>query len=460
VPVQSTYAVVAGRLARWRSGQNSHIVDLVRGASVAGILKALAAILAFGLTVVLGRLLGPEGAGVYFLALTTVTIAATVGRVGLDSAVLRYVAAAASADNWTDVKRIYRSGIVISLTGSCSIAAILYFAADLLARGVFSDPDLADPIRIMAVAVVPLSLGVLISQALLGLSRIRDSILVYSILPTGVGLTATWILASLWHVNGAVVAYVIGVTSALAYAWFVWRRALAGRSAAPQLHQTESPNRALLKSGTPLLIGALLQLVIQTSGTFMLGIWSENADVSQFAVALRTATLIGFVLLAVKSIAQPKFAELHASGDRRMLAAMAHKSTLLMTACAAPVFLVFVAAPEFVMSAFGSAFTNGAVTLQILSVGQFINVATGAVGVLLVMSGHERQFRNTQVITAFVVLALNALLIPAYGAIGAASAATAALIVQNVLFSYFVWRKLRIVMFSSRSAAWPTVRDA
>jgi O-antigen/teichoic acid export membrane protein len=298
----------------------------------------------------------------------------------------------------------------------------------------------------MIVAVVPLSLSVLFSRALLGLSRVRDSILVFSIFPTGVALAGAWVLAYQWGVNGAIVAYVIGVTTALIYGWMAWRWALAGRPSAGQPQQIASTTRALLRSGTPLLIGDLLQLMMLMSGTLLLGILADNADVGLFAVAWRTAALISFVLLAIKTSAQPKFAGLYARREMQSLAATAHKATLLMTVCAAPIFLVFLVAPDFVMSAFGGDFADGAVALQILSVGQFVNVASGTVGVLLVMSGHEREYRNVQIIAACVVLALNVVLIPSHGAVGAAIAAASALIVQNVLFGYFVWARLGILV--------------
>jgi O-antigen/teichoic acid export membrane protein len=432
----------------------------MRGASVAGVLKALGAILAFGLTVVLGRVLGVEATGVYFLALTTATIAATIGRVGLDSAVTRLVAAHASDDKWSNVYRVYRKTLAIGLVCSSLVAAALYFAADFFADTVFSDSMLATPIRVMAVAVVPLSLSVLISQALLGLSRIRDSVLVFSILPTGVTLGGMWILATKWGVNGAIVAYVIAVTAALVYGWIAWRRTLAKRSSAHQFRRVPSPTRELLRSGMPLLIGALLQLVLQLSGLFMLGIWADNIDVSQYAVAWRTAMLISFVLLAVSTIAQPKFAELYAGGDLASLGATANKATLLMVACAAPVFLVFVAEPIFVMRIFGSGFSSGATILQILSVGQFFNVVTGSYGVLLVMSGLEREYRNAQLIAASVVLSLNIVLIPTYGATGAAIAAASAITVRNTLFGYFVWTKLGILVVNPRSLIQRSVGDA
>jgi O-antigen/teichoic acid export membrane protein len=433
------------------SGQNYHIVDLVRGASIAGVLKALAAILAFGLSVVLGRALGAEATGVYFLALTTATVAATVGRAGLDSTVVRFIAGHASAGRWADVRSVYRCSLSITLICSCLAAATLYLLAEPLADVVFLDPEIATPIRLMAVSVVPLSLGVLVSRALLALSRIRDSLLVYSILPSGVALAATWVLAILWDVNGAIVAYVVAVAVAFVYGWMAWRRAIAERAPANDSPQSEKPTRELLRSGTPLLIGALLQLVMLMSGTLMLGIWSDNVAVSQFALASRTAMLITFVLVAVNTVAQPKFAELYARGHMDSLAVTAYKATLLMTACATPVVLVFLVAPELVMSAFGADFAGSGTALQILSIGQFVNVATGSVGILLVMSGQEREYRNVQIVAACVVLALNVALIPGWGAVGAAIATAAALIVQNLLFGYFVWVKLGIVTIMPRA---------
>ena len=448
------------KLNQWWSNQDSHIVDVVRGASIAGVLKILSGILQFGLTVVLGRVLGAQDAGVYFLALTTTTIAATIGRVGLDSAVIRFVSALASAHKWGDVNAVYRATISIGVACSAVIFVILIFAATFLANTVFSDASLAGPIRVMAIAVIPLALNVLISRALQGLSDIRDSGLVFSIFPAGISLAGTWLLAYRWGVNGAIVAYVIAIAMSVIYGGFAWRRVLAKRSSGHQFGHVAPTTKDLLRSGSPLLIGALLQLVIQMSGTILLGVWAGIADVSLFSVAWRTAMLINLVLLAVNASAQPKFAALYARQDMAALAATARKATLLMTVCAAPVFLVFLLAPAFIMGAFGSDFAAGAACLQILSIGQFVNVATGSVGALLVMSGHERDYRNGQIAAACIVLLLNYALIRSHGAVGAAIAAASALVVQNILFGYLVWARLRILMLFPRSLVYRSAGDA
>ncbi|MCB1766323.1 MAG: hypothetical protein KDJ22_09715, partial [Candidatus Competibacteraceae bacterium] len=52
---------------------DGHLRELLRGASTAASLKFLAALAAFGLNLLIARMLGPEGSGIYYLAFTLVT---------------------------------------------------------------------------------------------------------------------------------------------------------------------------------------------------------------------------------------------------------------------------------------------------------------------------------------------------------------------------------------------------
>jgi len=433
-------------------GQDSHAKDVLRGATRAGVLKAASAALAFGLNVVLGRSLGAAGAGLYFLALTIATIAATIGRLGLDSAVVRSISSSASCDNWDAITRFHRAALTIGLVCSTIVAVLLVLSSTYMATYVFSNAGLVVPIRIMAIAIVPLTLGVLVSRSLQGLSRIRDSVLVFSVLPYGVALAATWILAKRVGVNGAIVGYVVAVLAAFLYGCVAWQRHTRKHLRIDGHAGTGAPARDLLRSAPPLLIGALLQLVMTMSGTLMLGMWAPSSEVSLFAVAWRTAFLISFVLLAVNTIAQPKFAALFARRDLEALSSTARKTTIMMTIAATPAFLLLLILPGPVMGVFGREFVDGASALQILAVGQFFNVAAGSVGIMLLMSHCETEYRNVQIASACLVLVLNCLLIPAFGSKGAAIASAAALIVQNILFGYFVWVRLGIQMLPGRQA--------
>ena len=80
--------------------------------------------------------------------------------------------------------------------------------------------------------------------------------------------------------------------------------------------------------------------------------------------------------------------------------------------------------------------------MVILSIGQFINVATGSVSILLTMCGYEKLIRSYLIV--FAILSL--LLIPKFGLLGAASVTTLIISLRKIAFVVGVYRKLSINM--------------
>jgi O-antigen/teichoic acid export membrane protein len=188
-----------------------------------------------------------------------------------------------------------------------------------------------------------------------------------------------------------------------------------------------------------------LQLVIAWASTLSLGFWASAADVGTFGVANRTATLTSFVLIAINSIAAPKFAALYRLGDMATLGRIARNSTKLMAGLAAPVLATVVIFPRQVLGLFGDGFSGSPQVLSILALGQFVNVITGSVGYLLTMCGYERLQRNNFALCAALSVALNVLLVPRMGAMGAAIATSTTLAVQMLIAAAIVWRKLGVI---------------
>jgi O-antigen/teichoic acid export membrane protein len=93
---------------------------------------------------------------------------------------------------------------------------------------------------------------------------------------------------------------------------------------------------------------------------------------------------------------------------------------------------------------FGPAFeaSNGA--LAILTIGQIVNVATGSVATLLIMSGHQWKAGLGIVAGAALNAGVGLALIPNMHAEGAAIAATASLVFSNVIHVIICRRTLGI----------------
>lgn len=418
-----------------------HMREVLSGASVAFIFKVLGAGLGFGFNVLLARLLGAEGAGIYYLALTITTIATVVGRMGLDNALLRFAAANASQEKWEKVAGVYQKGILIALIASFFATFIVIGCANWIALSFFSEPALVKPMRLMALAILPTSLLILHAELLKGLKRIRDAMLVQGV---GVPLINISLLACLgkpFGVAGAVMSYVCATIFVLLLGIGLWRRAT------PQLRGIRGnfDTRLLLTTSMPLFLVASMNLVMSWTDTIMLGFWTNSQVVGIYNVAMRTAMLTSFILTSVNSIVAPKFAALYAKNELQALGSLARNATALITIFALPILLLFILSPKFILGFFGPEFRSGSVALIILALGQFVNVVTGSVGYLLMMTRYEKLMRNNILFSGALNIVLNVTLVPQYGIKGAALATAVSLGTMNLVSAWLVYKKLSII---------------
>ena len=434
------------RFPALRNRLDEHMLEVINGAAVALVLKVLGAGLTFLFNLVLARALGAEGAGLYFLALTVTTIATVFGRMGLDNTLLRFTAANASVNDWSAVKGVYMKGMKLALIASFLSAVIVFVFASVLADKVFQKPELVVPMRWMSLAVVPMTFVILHAQVLKGLKRIRDSFIVFGVGVPAISLVGLLILRESYGVNGAVWAYGIGAILTMLLGVILWH------VSTPQLRKASGDFRAndLLQSSIPLFWVASLNMLINWTATFALGIWGTGEDVGIFSMASRTAMLTSLILTSVNSISAPKFAELYKKKEMAALGTTARNTAKLMTLIASPLLLLFLIAPQWVMGMFGDEFQKGGILLSILAIGQFVNVATGSVGYLLMMSGKEKLMRNNVALIAAMSILLNAVLVPIYGALGAVIATAVCLSLQNLIAAHMVSSCLGINTLSWR----------
>ena len=152
-----------------------HMREVAVGTAIALVTRSAGAALQFLLSVVIARWLGAEGAGLFFLALTVMMLGTVFGRLGLDNALLRFVSAGAGVGDWPEVQGVYRRSMAFALASSLVTSLALFAAAPALAVHVLSKPDLIQPLRTMALALVPTALVLLYAEAIKGLKRILAS---------------------------------------------------------------------------------------------------------------------------------------------------------------------------------------------------------------------------------------------------------------------------------------------
>ncbi len=87
------------------------------------------------LAVVLVRAIGDDGYGAYVFAGGVALIGGRLGALGTPNLMLRFVPAYRSRADWSDLSGLLRVSLVIALTSSCCVVAILAIGAAILGSG-------------------------------------------------------------------------------------------------------------------------------------------------------------------------------------------------------------------------------------------------------------------------------------------------------------------------------------
>lgn len=384
----------------------------------------------------MARTLGAAEAGLFFLGFTLVTMAAAIGRLGLDQSIVRFIAAQQATDAIGMLHSVYRKSILWVALASTSTALLGWFNIDWLIKHLFEQPGFEPVLRSFLLAIPVVALYTMQAQALQGLRKIAQSMLTLNVI---VPITLLLMMALAPPTSASTLANYFNIACLLTLCvglmfWF--------QSAPLQKSTDYFPSSLLWKTCMPLWAVAVLSQVVQWSSQLMLGAWSSSEEVAFFTTAQRTAMLTSFALFAVNAIAAPKFAAMYAKGDHDGLKRLAIISVRLMLLVATPALALMLFFPESLMSFFGEEFRAASSALVILALGQFVNIATGSVGYLLSMTGLERRVRDNAFFSALIGVALGFALIPSYGLLGASIATAIAIASQNLLGVYQVRKHL------------------
>jgi O-antigen/teichoic acid export membrane protein len=181
-------------------------------------------------------------------------------------------------------------------------------------------------------------------------------------------------------------------------------------------------------------VAATLGSLILWTDRLFLGAMRTSSDVGVYQAATQVAMLFLVVMGAVAAIFTPMIARLYHEKQLerlRVLYRISTKWTLYL--CLPIAVLVFAGPTNVVTTVFGPEYAAAAVPVMILTTAQLVNVGTGSVGYLLIMTGRQRAWMSVSAISFGLNVVLNAALIPRWGAPGAALATGVAVSVLFIL---------------------------
>ena len=204
-------------------------------------------------------------------------------------------------------------------------------------------------------------------------------------------------------------------------------------------------NRNWLKGLIPFFFIGGMQVINNNSDIVMLGLLRSSTEVGYYKVAVQISTLVTLPLQAINLVAAPRFAELWIKQDKKKLQELATTSARSVAVFSIPLIIIFVSLGGLIIKLmFGEIYMKSLSQLHILLFGQTITVFMGLVGRLLNMTGYEKKAAFGLTVAALTNILLNLILIPLFGANGAAVASSVSYLIWNFYLGYSVWRLLGI----------------
>jgi len=200
----------------------------------------------------------------------------------------------------------------------------------------------------------------------------------------------------------------------------------------------------IYRTTLPLWMVVIAQQLNQWGAQFISSVYVAEEELALLAIAMRIALLVPMILTAVNMVVSPKFAALFHKGEIDKTEEVLAKSLKLLAAVSLIVFFVMVLFGANVLEIFGNQYVEAKSLLTILVCGQLVNALTGPCGKLLMMSGFEKDVRNSSMIVAGIGLALALSLTMLFGVQGAAIATALTIATQNIAFAGLVRLRLRI----------------
>jgi O-antigen/teichoic acid export membrane protein len=411
------------------------------------MLRVASAVLAYGSQVLLARWMGSFEFGIYVYVWTWVLLIGQPLDLGLGTAAQRFIPEYRESGALDLLRGFLFGSRLVAFGIATAVALICAGGVWLLA------PWLKDYL------VVPLLLAC-ISLPAYGLANTQDGI-ARSHDWVGLSLMPTYVVRQILLTALMAAAYFAGlpmnaVTAMIMAAISIWlptigqllvlnRRLAAQIAPGPKAHAV----RYWLVTSAPILLAEGFYLLLTYADILVLQQFRPPDEVAVYYAAAKTLALVSFIYYAISATTAHRFSVYHVAGDRAGLTAFIAQSIkwTFWPSVAATILLLAVGQP--LLGLFGAQFASGYHLMFILAAGLLARAAIGPIERLLNMLGEQRICALIYGAAFAINFGVCLALIPWFGAAGAATATTVALIIESIMlfrvtksrlgFHVFIW---------------------
>lgn len=386
-------------------------------------------IIAFLAFTVAARLVGAEVTGEYFFAVAITSTFATFGDLGLTPVLIRTFAASEDRDArmLSAAFRLKLAYIPIAVLGALAFGLI---------RGV--DGAVFATLMIMLAVLAADSIHLPLYGFLRGRQKLQYE--AWGMFLGQVIGAVIAISAAFFHWGAPGLAFALLATSVwnVGWAWYC-----ADREKVVFAKSQKGDLAMLFKMALPFALAGMFVKVYSYLDTIMIEAFHGKVAVGNYAVAYKMTYAFQFIPLVFTAALYPAMSSVFARKDHEEMKRVFAGSLRLMALIAAPLAAGLSAiAPKFVLWAYGTGFVGAIAPMVVLPwvlIPIFLDFPLGS----LLNASHRAHLKTIAMgLTMLLNAGLNAVLVPAYGPVGAAYAAIGSFVFMFGMGLWFVRREL------------------
>jgi len=420
---------------------SEHSREVAKGSlwSLAG--NAFFKLLSFAYVVMLAHAASQDDIGVFYLALSAMSLIWVFSDLGISGAFLRYVPYYEGKGERGKIRHLFRISYRYLALLSLAIVAVLFYHADGIGA-FYGSPGLPDAVRMLSVYVLLGNLFRLNYLYMQGRADIKAS----QMFQNAQNLLKLLITAALFWLYGPSVitisaGFVLSFVMALALSSIPVFRSVSSIRGGGAIGRQEL-FREILPLGMLIAVVSSFSTIMASSDRLMLGFMADEASAASLVAVYSMATTLAMVLMvfpgSVGNIFLPVVSRLAGRNDHESMRnsiATAQRWSLLISLPIAAVMIAF--SRDMLAAFYGPEYAGGAAAMSIFTAGLVFAAFSYAVSLTLTAMRLVRIELYAGAAACAANVALNIILIPAFSMEGAAAASAASFILGAILLSHF-----------------------
>ena len=384
----------------------------------------------FIFTFILSHKLSPYEVGLYFLSVSIITIYSSISILGLEPALVRYIAIIKFEENGENY-----SGTILTAFIICSAMCILvltstYFLNPFICA-IYREPELEFLVRLLSAAIPFEVFRRLILAVTRGLKKMVYTAFIEDFIIFFLRMLMGWFLLTFtsFGLKGVILAYLGSSILSFFVSLIACRKYIKIFNRPGNVYCFKK----LLNFSFPMALTALMFSYLRELDSLLIG-WLGSIDmVGIYSIIIRLLNSFKFIFLAFQRSISPYISELEKAGKKDELRILVIRSLKWNIILNIPICLLITAFPGFFLSLFGVEYIPGYSCLALLAIANLFSALSGFSSSLIFMSGRSGLSFMINFLWLILIAVFDIAFIPRFGLLGVAISASLSLTLVSAI---------------------------